>query len=113
MKSGDPEKDKTMVEDLLAFKQDMDGILTESFGRDEIFGKALRDAFETFINERHNKPAELIAKFIDTKLRSGYKVCTAPSPSPSLHPPACCTGHRGIPYQPSLVISAGVHRGGA
>ena len=30
-------------------------------------------AFEEFINKRPNKPAELIAKFIDGKLRSGNR----------------------------------------
>lgn len=42
-----------------------------------IIGKFLltfQDAFESFINKRPNKPAELIAKFVDTKLRAGNKV---------------------------------------
>lgn len=34
----------------------------------------LQEAFENFINKRPNKPAELIAKFVDTKLRAGNKV---------------------------------------
>ena len=29
-----------------------------------------------FINQRHNKPAEMIAQFIDAKLRTGYKELT-------------------------------------
>lgn len=29
----------------------------------------MRDAFEKFMNRRDNKPAELIAKFMDAKLR--------------------------------------------
>lgn len=33
-----------------------------------------QEAFETFINRRPNKPAELIAKFLDGKLRAGSKV---------------------------------------
>ena len=33
----------------------------------------MRDAFEKFINRRDNKPAELIAKFMDAKLRGGGK----------------------------------------
>ena len=28
------------------------------------------------INHRHNKPAEMMAKFFDAKLRTGYKECT-------------------------------------
>eukprot|EP00983_Pelagomonas_calceolata_P026160 822184-Pelagomonas_calceolata.AAC.7 len=31
------------------------------------------ESFENFINQRQNKPAELIAKFIDAKLRAGNK----------------------------------------
>ena len=32
-----------------------------------------QDAFESFINQRQNKPAEMIAKFVDSKLRAGNK----------------------------------------
>ena len=32
-----------------------------------------REAFENFINKRQNKPAEMIAKYIDTRLKSGNK----------------------------------------
>ena len=32
-----------------------------------------QDAFENLINQRQNKPAELIAKYIDAKLRAGNK----------------------------------------
>lgn len=38
--------------------------------------QALRDAFEFFINQRENKPAELIAKHIDAKLKGGSKSVT-------------------------------------
>ena len=30
-------------------------------------------SFEHFINKRHNKPAELIAKYIDSKLKGSSK----------------------------------------
>jgi cullin-4 len=33
----------------------------------------MKEAFESFINIRQNKPAELIAKFVDSKLRAGNK----------------------------------------
>ena len=36
-------------------------------------GVFCRDAFENFINKRQNKPAEMIAKYIDTRLKSGNK----------------------------------------
>eukprot|EP01025_Chloroclados_australasicus_P025868 TRINITY_DN25752_c0_g1_i2.p1 TRINITY_DN25752_c0_g1~~TRINITY_DN25752_c0_g1_i2.p1 ORF type:complete len:745 (-),score=82.84 TRINITY_DN25752_c0_g1_i2:248-2482(-) len=69
----DTERDKEMVDRLLQFKQRIDRIFEESFQKDENFGSSLREAFETFINQRENKPAELIAKFIDSKLRGGSK----------------------------------------
>jgi hypothetical protein len=35
--------------------------------------QALKDAFEKIVNSRDNKPAELIAKFLDAKLRGSGK----------------------------------------
>ena len=68
-----PEKDKTMVQELLDFKEQMDEIVNNCFNKNEKFVNSLKEAFEYFINQRTNKPAELIAKFIDGKLRSGNK----------------------------------------
>lgn len=56
----DPEKDKTMVQELLDFKDTMDNVVTNCFNRNEKFGNSLKEAFEYFINQRANKPAELI-----------------------------------------------------
>lgn len=72
----DPEKDKTMVQELLDFKDMMDNIVISCFNRNEKFGNSLKEAFEYFINQRANKPAELIAKFVDSKLRAGNKEAT-------------------------------------
>ncbi|CRK95544.1 CLUMA_CG009009, isoform A [Clunio marinus] len=72
----DPEKDKTMVQDLLDFKDKMDNVVTLCFERNEKFSNSLREAFEYFINQRSNKPAELIAKYVDMKLRAGNKEAT-------------------------------------
>lgn len=71
-----PEKDKTMVQELLDFKDQMDLIVTSSFQRNDKFVNSLKEAFEYFINQRTNKPAELIAKFVDSKLKSGNKELT-------------------------------------
>lgn len=71
-----PEKDKSMVQDLLTFKEQMDKVVTECFQRQERFVYSLKEAFEHFINQRPNKPAELIAKYIDAKLKSGNKEAT-------------------------------------
>lgn len=72
----DPEKDKTMVQDLLDFKDKMDYIVQNCFERNEKFSHSLREAFEFFVNQRTNKPAELIAKYVDMKLRAGNKEAT-------------------------------------
>ena len=71
-----PEKDKTMVQELLDFKDQMDSIVCSSFQRTDKFINSLKEAFEFFINQRTNKPAELIAKFVDSKLKSGNKELT-------------------------------------
>ncbi|XP_015188193.1 PREDICTED: cullin-4A-like isoform X1 [Polistes dominula] len=72
----DPEKDKTMVQELLDFKDKMDNIVNTCFHKNEKFANSLKEAFEAFINQRANKPAELIAKFVDCKLRAGNKEAT-------------------------------------
>lgn len=69
----DEEKDKDLVSCLLDFKASLDTILEESFSRNEAFSNTIKDAFEYLINLRQNRPAELIAKFLDEKLRAGNK----------------------------------------
>ncbi|XP_072440829.1 cullin-4A-like [Chiloscyllium punctatum] len=71
-----PEKDKTMVEELLDFKDKIDHVIEVCFLKNEKFVNAMKEAFETFINKRPNKPAELIAKYVDSKLRAGNKEAT-------------------------------------
>ena len=68
-----PEKDKTMVQELLDFKEKLDLVMVSCFGSNEQFIVSMKEAFESFINIRQNKPAELIAKFVDSKLRAGNK----------------------------------------
>ena len=46
---------------------------TESFGGDEQFASVVKESFESFVNQRANRPAELIAKHIDGKLRGAGK----------------------------------------
>uniref|UniRef100_A0A8C4RN97 Cullin-4A n=1 Tax=Erpetoichthys calabaricus TaxID=27687 RepID=A0A8C4RN97_ERPCA len=71
-----PEKDKDMVQDLLDFKDKMDIIAEVCFQKNEKFINSMKESFETFINRRPNKPAELIAKYVDSKLRAGNKEAT-------------------------------------
>lgn len=68
-----PEKDKTMVQELLEFKEKLDKIVNGCFKNNEKFIVAMKDSFESFINTRQNKPAEMIAKYVDSKLKAGNK----------------------------------------
>ncbi|CAH0405175.1 unnamed protein product [Chilo suppressalis] len=72
----EPERDKSMVAELLDFKEQLDHVVSACFQRNERFTYSVREAFEHFINQRQNKPAELIAKFVDVKLRAGNKEAT-------------------------------------
>lgn len=51
-----------MVQELLDFKDKVDHIIDVCFMKNEKFVNAMKEAFETFINKRPNKPAELIGK---------------------------------------------------
>lgn len=52
-----------MVQDLLDFKDKMDNIVHKCFDHNDRFLNSLREAFEHFINQRANKPAELIGEY--------------------------------------------------
>uniref|UniRef100_A0A8C3YHQ9 Cullin-4A n=1 Tax=Catagonus wagneri TaxID=51154 RepID=A0A8C3YHQ9_9CETA len=71
-----PEKDKDMVQDLLDFKDRVDHVIDVCFQRNEKFINLMKESFEAFINKRPNKPAELVAKHVDSKLRAGNKEAT-------------------------------------
>ena len=62
-----------MVQQMLDFKERIDKIMEQPFQNNENFKYAVKDSFESFTNSRQNKPAELIAKFIDAKLKAGSK----------------------------------------
>ena len=62
-----------MVQFLLDFKARVDRLVAGPFIRDSDFAQAGRVAFETFVNKRQNKPAEMMAKFIDGKMRGGSR----------------------------------------
>ncbi|GMR31866.1 hypothetical protein PMAYCL1PPCAC_02061 [Pristionchus mayeri] len=69
----DTNREKEMVPDLIKFKNKMDTIASECYGNHERMVQSLKDSFDYCVNTRQNKPAELIAKYIDMKLRSGNK----------------------------------------
>lgn len=64
----DEENDKSMIEQLLKFKEKLDNILKNSFQQNEELLYSQKEAFEYFINQRQNVPAEMLAKFLDSKV---------------------------------------------
>ncbi|KAA1116411.1 hypothetical protein PGT21_013123 [Puccinia graminis f. sp. tritici] len=66
-------RDAGMVERLIEFKTKLDGIVVGCFAEDREMFFAIKEAFETFINQRCNKPAELIAKYLDLKMRTASR----------------------------------------
>lgn len=63
-----------MVDRLLQLKTQLDEVLADSFASSPAFSDQLTSAFQTAVNSRSNKPAELVAKFIDAKLRGSKGV---------------------------------------
>lgn len=56
----DSERDKTLVQELLELKAKVDGIIVKAFKNNAQFQSVVREGFESVINRRQNKPAELI-----------------------------------------------------
>eukprot|EP01065_Artemidia_motanka_P015200 TRINITY_DN1906_c0_g1_i1.p2 TRINITY_DN1906_c0_g1~~TRINITY_DN1906_c0_g1_i1.p2 ORF type:complete len:763 (+),score=319.14 TRINITY_DN1906_c0_g1_i1:62-2350(+) len=69
----DEQGDPHMIPDLLKFRRDLDLVLRDAFAGRKEFQYALRDSFAGFINMRANRPAELLAKFLDQKQRASSK----------------------------------------
>ena len=69
----DEDNDRDMVTKLLELKRKADEVAEESFGGDEAFNAVVKESFESFVNQWQNRPAELIAKHIDVKLRGAGK----------------------------------------
>ena len=66
----DEQREKDMVTRLLTLKSLADDAVHRAFESGETFVATNREAFEHFVNQRANKPPELIAKFVDSKLRA-------------------------------------------
>ena len=62
-----------MVSELLIFKSFVDAILFTCFENNRALIDTVQDAFKYFINVRKNRPAELIAKYVDHIMKSGNK----------------------------------------
>ena len=66
----DPSQDHQMVKMVISLKLQMDTIVSKSFDGAVSFSNTVKESFESFINKRANKPAEMIAKHIDGLLRT-------------------------------------------
>lgn len=73
----DEERDAEMISLLLQLKSRMDRMVEEAFGGSSAFANALKEGFERFINQRSNRPAELLAKHMDSVLKGGSKAAIA------------------------------------
>ncbi len=71
-----PEKDKQMIQRLLDWRDTLLELINESFCGDPTFLRTLQEAFEEFINHRPSKPAEFLAKYLDSHMRTGNKTQT-------------------------------------
>jgi cullin-4 len=68
-----PEKDSTMVVEMLDFKTSVYDIWKECFSSQSVLHSTIQDALQYIINVRKNRPAELIAKYVDGLMKSGNK----------------------------------------
>ena len=64
----DRSAESTMVQSLLDIKEKLDHMVDFCFEKDVKFTESLREAFESSVNKRQNKPAELIGEFMFTCL---------------------------------------------
>lgn len=69
----DEHKEQEMVPRMLQFRHDMLSVLQNSFAGHADFTQALKEGFEACLNSRADKPAELIARYLDSILRRGSK----------------------------------------
>lgn len=69
----DEHKELEMVPRMLQFRKDMQSVLHTSFAGHIEFAQALKEGFEACLNSRADKPAELIARYLDSILRRGSK----------------------------------------
>lgn len=66
----DQEKDDEMIKEIIVLKRRVDQMLTHCFPS-IIFQDAMKDGFSYFVNMRSNRPAELLAKHMDSILKGG------------------------------------------
>eukprot|EP00300_Choanocystis_sp_HF-7_P022640 c22044_g1_i1.p1 GENE.c22044_g1_i1~~c22044_g1_i1.p1 ORF type:complete len:764 (+),score=169.89 c22044_g1_i1:75-2294(+) len=62
-----------LIEALLDLRARMDAVVTQAFGGAVDFVSGLREAMTAVVNARHDRPAELLAKYIDREMRAKKK----------------------------------------
>jgi cullin-4 len=70
------DKENRMVSLLLELTSQCDKVIKEAFNGDTQFTYAMQEALSSSVNRRQNKPAELMARYLDGKLKSGNKEAT-------------------------------------
>ncbi|XP_056641516.1 cullin-4A-like, partial [Diorhabda sublineata] len=65
-----PENDKYMIQELLDLKDELDDIVEHGFQANDIFNDIIRNCFVKFMNSKQNKLSQLLAKYVDLKLKS-------------------------------------------
>ncbi|CAO1635500.1 unnamed protein product [Parajaminaea phylloscopi] len=70
--------EEALIDNLLAFKRKVDVTVDEAFQHDNLFVHRRTDGFEKVVNSRTSggKVAELCAKYLDAKLKSGNRTMT-------------------------------------
>lgn len=69
----DEGRDQELVISVLRLKSRMTKIVEEAFQNNASFSNGLKDSFEHFLNQKANKAAEMLAKYMDSALKSGNK----------------------------------------
>ena len=68
-----PEQDSSMINSLLALKTKSEQVITEAFTGDQSFRRVMDLAFNDSVNSRAHRPAELLARHLDEKLKIGSR----------------------------------------
>jgi len=84
----DEGRENEMVQRLLELKDSLDTFVRVPFKGDDTLAYALRESFGTFLNARtkdrsemvNSKPAEMIAKYVDTLLKGGARGVSTGAP---------------------------------
>ena len=77
----DESRQDSMVQSLIDLKERLDEAISESFSGDSVLAAAVKDSLESAVNSRptSNKPAELVARYLDAALRGQSVVSAKPA----------------------------------